>query len=302
MAKSWRNILALLFLGPVLLLALGQAQSGRRARPELVFSHRLHVEEMGMECGLCHSRAEESRTGSDNLLPAMAACQECHDLESCGTCHSDTLNPRAVEQVTGYSPKFSHAAHLAKEVPCERCHAGVSVSDSAASEHLPAMEPCMACHDGIQAEKACILCHEHPRGKLPVDHVFPAWKTQHGDDARLDDAAACMLCHERNDCQQCHQGDNLFPRTHPLGFEFNHALEVRTARSECAACHEDRSFCLECHRMKQVYPRSHQLSSWAVPQAGGRHATRGKINIEECAACHGDDPEDSPVCAACHGI
>jgi hypothetical protein len=89
---------------------------------------------------------------------------------------------------------------------------------------------------------------------------------------------------------------------HPLGFEYNHALEVRFARSECAACHEDRSYCIECHRLRQVYPRSHQLGAWVLPGTGGKHALQGRINIEECASCHEDEPQDSPVCTVCHGI
>ena len=302
MGKSWRNMVLLFFLGPVLLLALTRGESGRRVRPEVIFSHNFHVKEAGMECELCHGASEESKTGSDNLFPEKDVCLECHDLESCGLCHSDTDNPRAVDRITDYNSKFNHTVHIKKKITCEHCHAGVSSSDSAATEHLPVMAPCMACHDGVQADKACILCHEHPRGKLPTDHVFPVWKSQHGDDARMDDAASCMICHDRNNCQQCHQGDNLLPRTHPLGFQFNHAIEVRTGRSECAACHEDRSFCIECHRVRHVYPRSHQLGSWVMPDRGGRHATQGRINIEQCAACHEDEPEDSPVCTVCHGM
>ena len=300
MLKSWQKILPLFFLGPVLLLAL--AESGKRTEPEVIFSHRYHVEDMGVECEMCHKPVGESKTGSDDLLPEKDVCLECHEVESCELCHSDTENPRAIERVIGYSPKFNHEIHIKKKVTCEHCHAGVAVSESSATEHVPPMDPCMSCHDGTQADKSCILCHEHPRGKLPPDHVFPVWKSQHGDDARLDDAASCMLCHERNDCQQCHQGDNLLPRIHSPGFQFNHGIEVRTARSECTACHENRSFCIECHRIQQVYPRSHQLGAWVSQERGGRHATQGRINIEQCTSCHEDEPDDSPVCAACHGM
>ena len=300
MVKSWRKIIPALFVGPVLLLALAQPEGGGRTKPEVIFPHRYHIEEVGLECELCHAAAQESETGRDDLLPEKDACLECHDMDDCSKCHSDTENPMAIERVTDYSPKFNHAAHINKEVTCERCHTGISVSDSAVTEHLPAMEPCMACHDGVQADKSCILCHEHPRGKLPRDHVFPVWKIQHGDDARLDDGASCTICHEKNDCQVCHQGDNLLPRAHPLGFQFTHPIEVRSGRGECDACHEDRSFCIECHRLRQVYPRTHQLGSWVRPVGGGRHATQGRINIEQCAACHEDEPESSPVCTACH--
>ncbi|MEA2062552.1 MAG: hypothetical protein U9P14_02535 [Gemmatimonadota bacterium] len=298
MNNSWLKIISLCLLAPALLAALA---AGGRDKPELIFSHNLHVGDMGMECELCHAAAQESKTGLDNLFPEKDACLECHEIENCRICHSDTENPRSLGRIEDYSPKFNHALHLKKQIACERCHTGVPASDSSASEHIPAMEPCMGCHDGMEADNSCIVCHEHQRGKLPADHVFPAWKEQHGDEARFDNAASCRVCHAINDCQQCHQGDNLLPRTHRPGFEFNHGFEVRSGRGECAACHEDRSYCIECHRMRQVYPRSHQLGGWALEgDTGGRHAAQGRINIEQCAACHADEPDSGPVCATCH--
>ncbi|HUU26320.1 MAG TPA: cytochrome c3 family protein [archaeon] len=279
--------------------------STAREKPEIIFSHRLHTEDVGVECEVCHAKAGESKSGLDNLMPEKKVCLVCHedDVDKCEKCHRNKEKPRAIERITAYSPKFNHAVHLEKGAACERCHSGVSKSDSASTEHIPGMAVCMQCHDGIQAGKDCIICHEHPRGRLPEDHILPLWQKHHGDEARIDNGTACIMCHNRNDCQECHQGDNLSPRAHPPGFEYKHGIEIRTGRTECAACHEDRAFCIECHTERQVYPRSHQRASWAndIPGSGGSHKIQALINIENCAACHTDEPDSDPVCAACHG-
>ena len=302
--NTLKNKRMILTVGLAIVAFVGiQYAKNATEKVELIFSHDLHVEGMGMDCATCHESVPESKSGHDNLLPEMDKCGECHDVSSeCELCHSDTDDPRAVPRITEYSAKFNHEAHVSREIACETCHKGIKTSEDANSIHLPDMAACMTCHDGIKADKSCSICHEQPNGPLPADHVFPAWKKQHGDQARMGNAEACTMCHERNDCQECHQGDNLWPRVHSLGYEFRHGMDVRSNRMECATCHEDRSFCISCHEERQVYPRSHQRGNWAHTGAGGgRHSIEARMNIEICASCHGDEPGAQPVCVQCHG-
>ncbi len=283
---------------------LEYGQPPLRQETELIFSHRRHLEAMGVECEQCHPGVAESHSGRDDLLPLMALCGECHDIEdpeNCKTCHSRLEAPESKQPVIDYSPKFDHANHVHEhEIDCERCHAGVSASDSASSWHIPGMALCMSCHDGVQAGSRCLTCHQHERGKIPADHVLPFWRRQHGDAARMDNAQSCLMCHARDNCEECHQGDNVLPRAHPLGWTRRHGIEVRKDWMDCAACHQDRSFCVECHQERFVFPLSHQLRGW-IAGGGGRHATQARLNIESCTACHPGDPESSPVCVRCHG-
>ncbi|MEA1996033.1 MAG: hypothetical protein U9N45_00255 [Gemmatimonadota bacterium] len=301
-AKIW----PLFILAPALLFAAEWTASiYRRVRPEITCSHLVHVKEMGMECKTCHLLHTESESGRDTVIPEKYLCEKCHRLNDCGHCHKDTISPRVIELTPPrYSPKLGYEVHPGKGFAEGVCPSGVSLSDTTATDCLTGMPLCMDCHDVMQSDdKACTLCHISRSVKMPTDHAFPAWKFQHGDEARVEDAARCAMCHERDLCQQCHQGENLAPRVHPPGYEFIHALEVRTGRGECSACHEDRSFCFGCHIERQVYPRSHQLPGWSVKTGpGGRHAAAGRINIETCASCHGDDPGDQPVCTACHDM
>ena len=156
----------------------------------------------------------------------------------------------------------------------------------------------------MRADNDCFVCHDQRRGPLPEDHLSALWMRQHGDDAKMDDAQSCMMCHEReNSCMECHEGDNLFfgSRAHPPGYEFKHPVDVRSGRMECASCHESRQFCQECHIEENVYPRSHQSGLWAGRTTGGRHAVEARLDIEQCASCHAEEPTEDPVCVVCHG-
>ncbi|MEA1996110.1 MAG: cytochrome c3 family protein [Gemmatimonadota bacterium] len=211
--KHSRLTMFLLYSG-LLFFALILPDSIRaRKAPEVIFSHQVHLG-MGIECEMCHQKAAESSSGADNLLPGEDACRECHDtgdVETCGDCHSDTLNPRALEPVVDYSPKYSHAAHLGRELKCESCHIGLSGSDSSSTEHLPAMEPCMSCHDGETADRSCIVCHEKEQGKKPADHVPESWLVEHVEPVMNDNGKSCMICHDNRSCRKCHEGEYLIP-------------------------------------------------------------------------------------------
>jgi hypothetical protein len=183
---------------------------GARKDSEIIFSHDKHTE-MGIECQTCHPHVQESKAGTDNLLPAKSICLQCHDQDSLAKYNFPADNPGTLEPDTNYSPKFSHAAHLNPETPCERCHEGVSTSDSSSTKHLTAMTTCMHCHNGKNADKRCIVCHEDPKGKIPADHRPKSWLVGHVADVLKDNGASCLTCHENKDCQACHQGEYLIP-------------------------------------------------------------------------------------------
>ena len=305
MNKTPVKIFLPLAIAAALAFALAAGSARRGVIPEVKFSHNRHVVGQELECATCHENVETSESGKDDLLASKEQCALCHDVEdtnNCGLCHTKVDEPASFERIADYSPKFNHAVHLERGVACETCHAGISESDSSFTQHLPAMETCMHCHDGLLAKRECLACHENPKGKIPADHLGGLWMRQHGDDAKLDNGAACNMCHDREqDCLECHQGDNLLKRVHPRGYEFKHPLDIRSGRVECASCHESRNFCAECHQERNVYPRSHQRAGWANRTTGGRHAVEARIDVEQCTSCHGEETETQPVCAACHG-
>lgn len=282
----------LLYLAAVIAVVLPSAASAGES--PIHFDHRLHVEDIGAGCEDCHSGVAESTSLAESLLPGMDTCGGCHDVddtETCGTCHVDAEEPG------GYGPRepvadlFSHAAHVGA-MDCSRCHGGAPEFAGA-----PQKSECRTCHVTAANFEDCSLCHSEGREFVPESHGG-MWEYWHGVDAGADDTS-CMQCHVQDDCQQCHGGDNVRPRVHPVNFEFNHSIEAKSSRVECGTCHMEAQFCAECHAANFVIPESHSQAGWRNGQVHGPEAL---FEIESCIACH-DAGEAVPASCAgsgCH--
>ena len=272
---------------------------------ELTFSHRLHVEDEELECADCHGAAAESETGIDNLLPAKAVCADCHDVEDedeCSTCHTSLTDPQPVPRIETYSALFSHKRHVSAELACESCHAGIESSELAAERVLPDMVMCQDCHDQhAVANIECSSCHTPEEPLVPASHGLDFVRA-HGDIAQANAAVngnkTCQTCHDVNYCQDCHEGDNLDRLSHPLNYEFTHALDVQSSDQTCQTCHSDRQFCVDCHNDNFILPRTH-VPGFVNPVTGGSHAFEAQNDIETCMSCHESNAEE--ICQQCHG-
>lgn len=258
-------------------------------------AHPVHAGQ-GLTCDGCHP-ARGSHAGSDNLLPAMDKCAECHDVTEaagCGTCHTNPAEPAVAARVTSVAQKFPHAAHLGAGTDCAACHGPTE----AAEPRLPEKAVCRTCHETASGNTDCRVCHAESEELLPGSHT-KGWISQHGVEARVDQAR-CADCHTQKSCDDCHAGDNVRPPTHPLDYDLNHALDARSGELTCSGCHEDPQYCQECHRARHVMPQNHSRADWLLARGGGRHAEEGEFDLESCASCH-DAGTSAPICAECHG-
>ncbi len=306
MKHDFKFVLGLLVLVLLVLLVQQPVFAGETVKNELKFSHQLHVVENELDCTTCHEAAQTSTTGKDNLLPGMETCGDCHDIESennCQKCHRDTENPRPVVRIERYSPIFSHQKHLAAGVGCTSCHAGIEKLTGTQQYFLPTQIQCMDCHSKRQVSNQCQTCHLPGERLKPLNHTANFYHT-HGDLARSvqkteQPQKPCQACHQDNFCQKCHEGDNLDRQTHPLNYQFTHALDAMGKERECAACHTERSFCIDCHQDNLVMPHNH-TAGWAnqIPGDGGRHRLEAQRDLESCMACHEQNAEQ--VCQTCH--
>ena len=251
----------------------------------LNFSHRFHIEEAELECTACHAAAEEEAQAG---YPAEEVCTTCHEIdrgspdESCASCHGrldgsvDHPRPTEYEDV-----QFNHAAHVALEVSCLTCHAGVERSERAVDQHYPSMALCVDCHEREEAETDCAKCHARIRQDEPPQSHHLGWDASHGLLSREKDAA-CAYCHTDPDwCAQCHFTEK--PRSHNQFWKQRaHGVEAEWDRSRCQVCHET-DFCVDCHR--STAPRSHR-AGWGTPP------------YQHCRECH--EPLSATSCAACH--
>lgn len=272
---------------------------------ELIFSHRLHVEDQELECSDCHGGVAESEIGADNLLPTKAVCADCHDVDDedeCSTCHSNLTQPQPVPRIETYSAMFSHKRHLNADMTCENCHAGMAEVEVATVRVLPGMVKCLDCHDQhAVAELECSTCHAPEEDLVPLSHG-PDFLHAHSDIARtnapVNGDKTCQTCHQVSECQDCHEGDNLDRLSHPLNYEYTHALDAQAFEKNCVTCHSDRQFCADCHRDNFILPRTH-VPGFVNKVNGGTHAFEAENDIETCMSCHESNAEE--ICQQCHG-
>jgi len=272
---------------------------------KIIFSHKYHIEEVEAECASCHELASNSLSITDNLLPEMATCYDCHDESDtkCGYCHTNIDEPGMVPRYASFNSKFPHKTHTTDGTNCLSCHEGIPLKKVVGTFHLPSSVSCASCHEpaDYKDEKVkCLTCHNKDMNFLPSDHAVN-WPKDHGVMDQLGDNT-CSHCHQTSYCQSCHEGDNLDRKVHPLNFKSTHGRMAKGNKENCLTCHQEQMFCLDCHQTQMVMPKNHSYVNWSnrVTGNGGRHAKEAKFDFDNCQSCHNDAYSDN-VCITCHG-
>jgi hypothetical protein len=305
----------------------------------LIFSHPLHIGQVGAQCEDCHDKVRESASALDNNLPRESQCKSCHDIDrsdparrdepgkppgSCAACHS------GYDPQTGFVPrknlaipnlKFSHRGHLARNTPCSQCH-GREISGGAAAAGIgtmPTMRACLSCHDGKQAEDACTTCHISETGGV-VKTEFVGLGTlvpsgairgaahdmnfrQSHKFAAQNDQQFCSSCHKKEFCVDCHNGVTKPMDFHAGDYVRMHAIDARRNSPDCSSCHRVQTFCQGCHSRMGV--SADNKGSEFNPGSGFRFHPPGWVGSglagDQGAASHAFEAQRNiKQCASCH--
>lgn len=156
--------LAVLFAAP---LGCNAAASPAAEAPQPVqFSHKLHVTDNQIGCGVCHPYARHSPAAG---LAAASSCIGCHKFVAKD---KPEIQKLTAEVLAGRRPEwtrihrvpdhvfFSHERHLAKGVACLACHGDVASMGLDHQVHQLNMGFCMECHRKVQATIDCLACHK----------------------------------------------------------------------------------------------------------------------------------------------
>ena len=317
---DWAVILGLLALLYVSGCFLGDALL-QSERP-LAFSHRLHVEEEGLECGDCHGTWEDSE---DPGMPRAAQCALCHsqlDQEKPVELRVATLFEGETYQAARASRHadeilFSHLNHATRGLECTACHAEVAQDEGHLAERgaelRMSMDACLACHADSTgpALAECSACHAVIRAGVPPPNHAANWMRYHGSIVRgrsAERSDQCALCHQPAECTTCHHIQ--LPENHNNYWRRRgHGLTASMDRESCATCHDSDS-CQRCH--EEVRPASH-VGSWGAPRDRHCLACHEPLRGESCVVCHAATPSHdratplppdhlpSMDCRACHG-
>ncbi|MHC4605321.1 MAG: cytochrome c3 family protein [Planctomycetota bacterium] len=188
----------------------------------IVFSHKVHAGDLGMECLGCHHAAEKGPVAN---IPSVQSCMDCHEVvrnavDKKGTSLEleklyaiwetrNTDDPRSVAWVRVHNlPDFitvNHRSHLLGGMECEQCHGPVEEMERMRQASDLSMGWCVECHRREANE--CQECHG------------PAQ-----EEKRLKGAAdAC-----RDGCVDCHKYE---------GAELREHRTLSEAPLDCSACH-----------------------------------------------------------------
>jgi formate-dependent nitrite reductase cytochrome c552 subunit len=173
---------------------------GNPVQQPVLFDHRHHVVDDGIDCKYCHSEVDRSPSAG---IPTTARCMGCHSQVWTGS----PLLARVRESYFSGQPipwvrvnrlpdfvYFDHSIHVAKGVGCESCHGRV--------DRMP-----LTVRTQPLSMQWCLDCHRAPQKYLrPREQEFAMnWKAQdqeklglalvrryHIDTRRLTD---CSVCH-----------------------------------------------------------------------------------------------------------
>jgi len=151
-------------------------RQGQRPDQPVPFSHKHHVQGLGLQCQYCHVTVEKSSYAG---IPPTKTCINCHAQI---WTNAQLLEPVRASWATGQSLAwtrvhdlpdfvyFSHEIHVNKGLGCSTCHGRVD------------QMPLMFAENTLQMEW-CLDCHRNPAKNLrPTSQIYNmAWESP-GDD------------------------------------------------------------------------------------------------------------------------
>lgn len=178
-----------------------------QVRPQPVaFSHRHHVNQLGIDCRYCHTSVEESSFAG---MPPTKTCMTCHSQI---WTEAPILEPVRESWRTGNSIEwvrvhdlpdyvyFNHSIHVRKGIGCESCHGDLNEMTLTRQVHSLQMMWCLQCHRNPEAfirDRADVYKFESQ-----PDYTHPSDQTELG--ARLVQSYRVNK-EQLEDCSVCHR-------------------------------------------------------------------------------------------------
>jgi hypothetical protein len=127
-------------------------RQGQRPDQPVPFSHKHHVQGLGLQCQYCHTQVEHAAYAG---IPPTKTCMNCHAQI---WTNADLLEPVRQSWATGASIQwirvhdlpdyvyFNHEIHVNKGIGCASCHGRVDEMPLMYQQNTLQMEWCLNCH------------------------------------------------------------------------------------------------------------------------------------------------------------
>jgi hypothetical protein len=182
-ARTDRRLRRLLLALPVvlvMLLGLGFYQFrssahwgvGKTAEQPIGFRHDIHVSELGLACGYCHTGAERSAAAG---MPTASTCLGCHSqvwrgVEALQPLFTSVELNQPIEWKSLYRlpshTRFHHGAHIASGVTCAACHGDVATMVKTKKSKPMSMAWCLSCHEPVGERRQALRIQALSRDRL----------------------------------------------------------------------------------------------------------------------------------------
>ena len=154
---------ASLVLTGLIVIALGVAlnslqrspwvtKQGQRPDQPVPFSHKHHVEGLGLQCQYCHTSVEKSSYAG---IPPTKTCMNCHsqiwtDAQLLAPVRQSWASGASIHWIKVHDLPdyvyFNHEIHVNKGIGCASCHGRVDEMPLMYQQNTLQMEWCLNCH------------------------------------------------------------------------------------------------------------------------------------------------------------
>ncbi|MDP0501784.1 MAG: cytochrome c3 family protein [Verrucomicrobiota bacterium JB022] len=186
----------------------------------IIFSHRHHAGELGIDCRYCHTGVEKAAFAG---LPSTDTCLSCHSQLFRDSPMLDPLweSLRTGEPVRwqrvhdlGDFVYFDHSVHVNNGVSCRSCHGDVEDMVTVAQVEELSMLWCLECHRNPSAHlvpEAEVVNVRRQADPLQPGETFHAMRSSPFDAKRWHDvheevaAQQSVATYNLTDCTACHR-------------------------------------------------------------------------------------------------
>ena len=172
---------------------------GQAVQQTVPFSHKHHVQQIGLDCRYCHTAVESSRHAG---IPPTKTCMNCHvqiwkDAPILEPVRESFRTGKPLEWTRVHDMPdfvyFDHSVHVNRGIGCASCHGRV--------DNMP-----LVWRENTLHMQWCLQCHRHPEKFVrPKDKVFDtAWEAPPGSEATgaklveeygITSQTSCSVCH-----------------------------------------------------------------------------------------------------------
>ena len=191
-------------------------RQGQRPDQPVPFSHKHHVEGLGLQCQYCHTSVEKSSYAG---IPPTKTCMNCHSqiwtnaklLEPVRASYKsgESLQWTRVNQLPDFV-YFNHSIHINKGVGCNTCHGPVDRMPLMYQQESLQMEWCLGCHRDTQKnlrprDQVFNMRYQQPTGAHPVVVDGQSFTDQDDLGAALAKKYKVRSVKDITNCDTCHR-------------------------------------------------------------------------------------------------